>query len=175
MIECWWFSVLLLTIFSMKFYFQCQCTTHDIAVHRPIFAHAAAAAGTNTLQLSNNTKRMVRNRSVFSITKSFYSSFSKSNCYFWGERLICGCHGNCGWDYCSSCSVATAAAAAVAVATAATAAAATSACSNSNYFCPAAATTPIRCSIMQDTTKRSVSFWDDLIFYNVFCSTFFYN
>ena len=33
-----YFSVLLLTFSSMKFYFQCPCTTHDIAAHRPIFA-----------------------------------------------------------------------------------------------------------------------------------------
>jgi hypothetical protein len=56
------FSVLLRTFFSMKWHFQCQCTTHDIAAHRQIFAHAAVTACTNTLQLSNKAKRMVKNR-----------------------------------------------------------------------------------------------------------------
>ena len=84
------------------------------------FCHAAAAA----CQSSNNAKRMVRNRCVFFIAESFYSPFL-SNCCLWGEHVICGCHGNCGWDNCSSCSAATAAAATVAVATEATAAAAT--------------------------------------------------
>jgi hypothetical protein len=60
----------------------------------------------------------------FFIAQSFYSPFL-SNCCLWGEHVICGCHGNCGWDNCSSCSAATAAAATVAVATEATAAAAT--------------------------------------------------
>ncbi len=32
------FSVLLLTVFQWSCYFQCQCATHDIAAHRPIFA-----------------------------------------------------------------------------------------------------------------------------------------
>ena len=122
---------------------------------------------------------MVRNRRVFLLLSHFTHLFL-SNCWFWGEHMICGCHGNCGWDNCSSCSAATTAAATVAVATEATAAVATlaavmvaAACSNGNYFCPAAATTPMHCSIMQGTTKRTVSIWYDLIFLQCFSLTIF--
>ena len=122
---------------------------------------------------------MVRNRRVFLIAQSFYSPFL-IKLLILGRIRDCGCHGNCGWDNCSSCSAATAAAATVAVATEATAAVATlaavmvaAACSNGNYFCPAAATTPMHCSSMQDTTKRIVSFWYDLIFLQCFSLTIF--
>ena len=76
------------------------------------------------LPIKQQCKKNAEKPSCFFIAQSSYSPFS-SNCWFWGEHMICGCHGNCGWDNCSSCSAATAAAATVAVATEATAAAAT--------------------------------------------------
>ena len=76
--------------FQGNCYFHYQCTTHDIPAHRPIFAHAVAAAAAcmNTLQSSNNAKRMVRNNCVFLLLSHFTHLFL-IKLLFWGERLIC--------------------------------------------------------------------------------------
>ena len=225
--------------FQWNGYFQCQCTTHDITAHRPIFAHTAAAACLLLLKSSSDVKCKVRNLwvliifqffclpflqwnstfsahaphmisqpidqflpcccrclqeyitikqqckkngekpSCFFIAQSFYSPFL-SNCWFWGEHMICGCHGNCGWDNCSSCSAATAAAATVAVATEATAAAATLAA----VMVAAAMATifaqllpPLQCIAQSCRALQKEQWVFDMIwfFYNVFHSPFFYN
>ncbi len=81
-----YFSVFLLTFSSMKIYFQCPCTTHDIAAHRPIFAVLLPLPlPTNQAQCKKNGEKP----SCFFDSSVILLTIFKSNCCFWGERLIC--------------------------------------------------------------------------------------
>ncbi len=131
------------------------------------------------LPIKQQCKKNGEKPSCFFIAQSFYSPFL-SNGWFWGKHVICGCHGNFGWDTCSSCSVATAAAATVAVATEATAAVATLAA----VMVAAAMATifaqllpPLQCIAQSCRALQKEQWVFDMIwfFYNVFHSPFFYN
>ncbi len=61
--------------------FQCQCTTHDITAHRPIFAHTAAACSP-LLKGSSDVKYKVRNFRVLIIFQFFCSPFLQWNSTF---------------------------------------------------------------------------------------------
>jgi hypothetical protein len=83
------FSVLVLTIFSIKLLLLGQ--THEPWYLSPQtdFCHAAAVTRSRILKQSGNAKRMVRNNHIFSIFQFFYSPFFQLNCYFWGYHVIC--------------------------------------------------------------------------------------
>ena len=61
--------------------FQCQCTTHDITAHRPIFAHTAAAC-LPLLKSSSDVKCKVRNLWVLIIFQFFCLPFLQWNSTF---------------------------------------------------------------------------------------------
>ncbi len=68
--------------FQWNGYFQCQCTTHDITAHRPIFAHTAAAACSLLLKSSSDVKCKVRNLWVLIIFQFFCLPFLQWNSTF---------------------------------------------------------------------------------------------
>jgi len=67
--------------FQWNGYFQCQCTTHDITAHRPIFAHTAAACSP-LLKSSSDVKCKVRNLWVLIIFQIFCLPFLQWNSTF---------------------------------------------------------------------------------------------
>ena len=67
--------------FQWNGYFQCKRATHDIAAHRPIFAHTAAAC-LPLLKSSSDVKRKVRNLWVLIIFQFFCLPFLQWNSTF---------------------------------------------------------------------------------------------
>jgi hypothetical protein len=83
-----YFSVLLLTIFSFKLLFSWPTRDRDIAAHRPNFALLPSPPACLHCNRAGTAKRMVRNRSVFTIAQLFHSPFFQLNYCFGDTRAL---------------------------------------------------------------------------------------
>jgi hypothetical protein len=82
------FTVLSLTIFSIKLLFFGRSRDPRYLVSQTYFCPSATAARSRLLKQSGDAKRTVRNDWVLTFLQFFYSPFFQFNCYNLCERAI---------------------------------------------------------------------------------------